>query len=115
MKKVLMIAYSFPPRGGGGVLRQFKFAKYLPQFNWQPFILTGNRSFFFQDEQLLEELGLKEKLEWGNATTAFFYGKDFHKLSGTLDIISLARRSGVRFPIVSAYDSSSSGCDSREV
>lgn len=51
-----MITYSFPPKGGGGVLRQHKFAKYLPQFQWQPFILTGDKYCFFQDRKLLEEL-----------------------------------------------------------
>jgi glycosyltransferase involved in cell wall biosynthesis len=40
MRKVLMIAYTFPPRGGSGVQRTLKFAKYLPQFGWQPVILT---------------------------------------------------------------------------
>jgi len=56
MKKVLMISYSFPPKGGGGVLRQLKFTKYLPDFGWQPFVLTVNKRYDFQDHQLLREL-----------------------------------------------------------
>ena len=56
MKKVLVISYSFPPKGGGGVLRQLKFTKYLSDFGWQPFVLTVNKRYDFQDHQLLEEL-----------------------------------------------------------
>ena len=40
MKKVLIITYYWPPAGGPGVQRVVKFAKYLPQFGWQPVILT---------------------------------------------------------------------------
>jgi len=40
MKKVLLIAYHFPPLGGGGVFRTVKFAKYLPEFGYQPYVLT---------------------------------------------------------------------------
>jgi len=40
LKKLLVIAYYFPPVGGGGVQRTVKFAKYLPEFGWEPIILT---------------------------------------------------------------------------
>ncbi len=42
MKKVLIIGYPYPftqPRGGGGI-RIFPLAKYLPEFNWKAVILT---------------------------------------------------------------------------
>ena len=39
-KNVLIISYNFPPMGGGGVIRIVKFCKYLPQFNWNPIVLT---------------------------------------------------------------------------
>jgi hypothetical protein len=39
-KKLLVVAYFFPPVGGGGVQRTVKFAKYLPEFGWEPIILT---------------------------------------------------------------------------
>lgn len=51
-----MISYSFPPKGGGGVLRQLKFAKYLPELGWQPFILTTNKRYAHEDAELLDEL-----------------------------------------------------------
>lgn len=57
MRKVLMIAYTFPPRGGSGVQRTAKFAKYLPVFGWQPIILTvSNPPLREADPSLLEEL-----------------------------------------------------------
>ena len=38
--KVLMICYGYPPIGGAGMIRPLKFAKFLPQFGWQPTVLT---------------------------------------------------------------------------
>jgi glycosyltransferase involved in cell wall biosynthesis len=40
MKKVLIITYYWPPAGGPGVHRILRFANCLPEFNWQPIILT---------------------------------------------------------------------------
>ncbi len=40
MKKVLIISYYWPPAGGPGVQRILKFVKYLPQFGWEPVVLT---------------------------------------------------------------------------
>jgi len=40
-KKVLIIAYYFPPRQNVGSLRPKGLAKYLPEFGWNPIILTG--------------------------------------------------------------------------
>ena len=40
MKRVLIIAYYWPPNAGVGVYRWLKFTKYLPQFGWQPVIYT---------------------------------------------------------------------------
>lgn len=41
MKRILMIAYHFPPlQGSSGIQRTLKFSKYLPEFGWQPIILT---------------------------------------------------------------------------
>ena len=43
MKKVLFIAYYFPPIGGGGVQRSVKFVKYLPDLGYLPVVLTCTR------------------------------------------------------------------------
>jgi len=40
MKKALIITYYWPPAGGPGVQRALKFVKYLPQFGWEPVVLT---------------------------------------------------------------------------
>lgn len=40
MRKVLIITYYWPPAGGSGVQRWLKFAKYLPEYGWEPVIYT---------------------------------------------------------------------------
>lgn len=55
--KVLFISYDFPPRGGGGVMRNLKFVKYLPEFNCIPFVLSlKNQNKMMSDESLLSEI-----------------------------------------------------------
>jgi len=57
MKRVLVIAYYFPPMGMGGVQRTMKFARYLPEFEWDPIILTVKDVLYHaRDESLLEEI-----------------------------------------------------------
>ena len=57
MKKVLIISYYFPPSGGPGVQRVLKFVKYLPQFGWEPVVLTvEDGDFPARDESLLNEV-----------------------------------------------------------
>lgn len=57
MKKVLIISYYFPPSGGPGVQRVLKFVKYLPEFGWQPIVLTvKDGDFPARDESLLKEV-----------------------------------------------------------
>lgn len=42
-RRVLMIAYHFPPlQGGSGVLRTQGFARYLPEAGWQPLVLSAS-------------------------------------------------------------------------
>jgi len=45
MKKVLIIAYHFPPSSAIGAVRPSKFAKYLPEFGWQPVIYTVDEKY----------------------------------------------------------------------
>jgi len=57
MKKVLMIAYSFPPAGGPGVQRTSKFVKYLRSYGWEPVILTRDDvNIPLKDESLLKDI-----------------------------------------------------------
>jgi glycosyltransferase involved in cell wall biosynthesis len=53
---VLMIAYYFPPMGGAGVQRTLKFARYLPEFGWRPYILTVKDKSKIRDTSMIEEL-----------------------------------------------------------
>jgi glycosyltransferase involved in cell wall biosynthesis len=56
-KKVLIIAYYFPPLGGAGVQRALKFVKYLPEFGWEPVVLTVKKiSYPAWDETILQEI-----------------------------------------------------------
>jgi hypothetical protein len=56
-KKVLVIAYYWPPSGGSGVQRWLKFVKYLPQFDWKPYVFTPeNPSFTIKDESLNKDV-----------------------------------------------------------
>jgi glycosyltransferase involved in cell wall biosynthesis len=62
--RVLMIAHYFPPGTSSGTLRTVKFAKYLPDSNWEPFILTMRTEAYHPsriDPSLLAEIdnGLK--------------------------------------------------------
>lgn len=43
MKKVLMVAFHFPPlAGSSGIQRTLRFAQHLPEFGWQPLVLTAD-------------------------------------------------------------------------
>jgi glycosyltransferase involved in cell wall biosynthesis len=56
-RKVLIVAYYFPPMGLSGVQRTAKFAKYLRKYGWKPTVLTIDPSGYFAfDETLLEEV-----------------------------------------------------------
>ncbi|SNS16288.1 Glycosyltransferase involved in cell wall bisynthesis [Belliella buryatensis] len=57
LKKVLIITYYWPPSAGSGVQRWLKFAKYLPEFGWEPVIFTPeNPDFELKDEGLQKEI-----------------------------------------------------------
>ncbi|MBW3469397.1 glycosyltransferase family 4 protein [Arthrospiribacter ruber] len=57
-KRVLIITYYWPPSAGSGVQRWLKFAKYLPEFGWEPVIFTPeNPDFDLQDQSLEQEIG----------------------------------------------------------
>jgi glycosyltransferase involved in cell wall biosynthesis len=39
-RKILIITYYWPPCGGAGVQRWLKFSKYLPEYGWEPYVVT---------------------------------------------------------------------------
>lgn len=60
-RSLLYLSYLFPPRGGAGVQRSLKFAKYLPEFGWQPLIVANGGGASdgvtqMKDETLLRDL-----------------------------------------------------------
>ncbi len=55
--KVLVIAYYFPPMGLSGVQRTLKFVKYLPDYGWEPTVLTVTPTAYYAlDYSMLREL-----------------------------------------------------------
>lgn len=98
-----MIAYAFPPMGGPAVQRTLKFAKYLPQFGWEPVILTVNKPAQEEyDPAFLDELsnGIRiyrtpcpelsglfmyiRKRFFGNVDSMENYNKDTTRMTSTL-------------------------------
>ena len=55
-KKVLFIAGLFPPIANSGTQRSAKFARYLPEYGWQPIVLTSKGSGLPEDERLMAEV-----------------------------------------------------------
>lgn len=56
-RRVLAVAYYFPPMGLSGVQRPLKFVKYLPQFGWTPTVLTVEPGGYYAiDESLNQEV-----------------------------------------------------------
>lgn len=56
-KKVLIIAYYWPPAGGPGVQRWLKFVKYLPEFDIDPILyIPSNPSYPIKDFSLKNEI-----------------------------------------------------------
>lgn len=58
-RSALMVAYLFPPIGGSGVFRSIKFAKYLPEFGWNPMVISTDHppiEMNYTDESLVQEI-----------------------------------------------------------
>ena len=58
MKRLLMIAYHYPPAvGSSGVQRALRFSRHLPQFGWQPIVLTAHpRAYPRRSDDLLDQI-----------------------------------------------------------
>lgn len=97
MKKVLIVAYYFPPSGGPGVQRVLKYVQYLREFGWEPVVLTvTDANFPARDESLLTEIpdGIQVV-----RTTIFepydLYRKMTGKKKGTAIDVNTIRKEGV--------------------
>lgn len=56
MRRVLILTYDFPPRGATAVFRVTKFVRYLPEFGWQPVVVTATVRGGMRDDALLAQL-----------------------------------------------------------
>ncbi|WP_299172853.1 glycosyl transferase family 1 [uncultured Allomuricauda sp.] len=57
MRKILVIAYYWPPAGGPGVQRWLKFVKYLPEFGINPLVyVPENPTYPIIDKNLVKEI-----------------------------------------------------------
>ena len=80
MKKVFVIVYYWSPSGGAGVQRWLKFVKYLPQFGWQPTVITTTDGDYPAiDESLCKEVPAGIKVI---RTKTPNFGKWFKKING---------------------------------
>lgn len=53
MRRVLIVAYYFPPIGGIGSIRLAGFANHLPEFGWKPTVLAPRETPHARDDALL--------------------------------------------------------------
>lgn len=57
LRRVLIVAYYFPPLGLSGVQRTAKFAKFLVRYGWRPTVLTvAPTGYYAFDDSLLREV-----------------------------------------------------------
>ena len=87
MKKVLIIAYYWPPAGGPGVQRWLKFVKYLPEFGIQPHVyVPENPTYPIIDVALEKEVSakaiiIKRKIIEPYGLASIFSKKNTQKIS----------------------------------
>src|SRR4051794_14989412 len=52
MRRVLIVAYYFPPLGGAGSLRVSGLATHLPEYGWEPTVLAPRNGAYYRDPQI---------------------------------------------------------------
>lgn len=56
-RKVVLLTYQFPPIGAAGSLRMLSFARFLPEYGWDPVVVTvGQMGIAYEDSSLLGRL-----------------------------------------------------------
>lgn len=94
-KKVLIITYYWPPAGGPGVQRVLKFAKYLPEFGWEPIILTiKNGDFHAIDESLLKDISPGVKVYKAGGFSVLDLYKKIKGKKKSINSFELTRKDG---------------------
>ncbi len=59
-RRVLLIHFCFPPDGEVGSQITAKFAKYLPQYGWEPYVLTAKERYYTQ----IDPTTVQDVLRW---------------------------------------------------
>lgn len=81
MKRILMVAYHFPPlAGSSGIQRTLRFVQQLPQFGWEPAVLTTHtRAYERTDAGLLADVPAQTPVlraqAWDTARHLAFKGR----------------------------------------
>ena len=79
-KKVLIIAYYWPPSGGIAVQRWLKFVKYLPEFGWSPVVIVPKNPVYplidnFLQDEIPKDLEIIKVPIWEPAHVLTKFGK----------------------------------------
>jgi glycosyltransferase involved in cell wall biosynthesis len=57
VRRLVYVAYFFPPTGGAGVQRTVKFVRYLPDYGWNPTVITVRAAhYWMEDPSLLADV-----------------------------------------------------------
>lgn len=84
-KKVLFIAYYFPPLGGSGVQRSLKFVKYLPGFDFEPIVVTVKEGHnFAYDAEMINEISKDTKIYRSNSGETLWLRKQIENANKLL-------------------------------
>ena len=69
--RALVVAYYFPPLGGGGVNRTLKLVRGMAAAGWQPLVLTVDDAAWTRDPDLLAQVPARARVlripnpDWG--------------------------------------------------
>ncbi|MFH2142151.1 MAG: glycosyltransferase family 4 protein [Bacteroidota bacterium] len=86
MEKILVITYYWPPSGGSGVQRWLKFVKYLPEFGFEPIVITvdpNKAGYAVLDKSLEKEISADIEVYRTNAKDNF---KLYKKITGKKEL-----------------------------
>lgn len=92
-KKVLFIAYHFPPIGGSGVQRSLKYVKYLPMYEYKPLVCTvKNGHNFAYDYTLLDEIPNEAKVYRSNSGETLLLREIIEKTNAVLKKVKRSKK-----------------------
>ena len=95
-KKILYIAYYFPPLAGSGVQRTLKFIKYLPMYNKLPIVVTVKEGHnFAYDENMIKEVPNSVKIYRSNSGETLWLRKQIEGFNKIL--VSIKKKSTIRY------------------